>query len=325
MKESKEISVIIPAFNEEQVIGGVVSEVKNVLDAHGFVYELLVIDDGSSDKTGHQAWLAGAQVLQHPYNIGNGAAIKSGIRAARGDIMVFMDGDGQHDPKDIVRLVRHIPKYDMVVGARNFKGQASLGRALGNKFYNCFASYVAKFKIQDLTSGFRAVKADIARSFLYLLPNTYSYPTTMTLGVLRSGNSVKYLPIHMQKRKGGRSQIRFFKDGVRFFMIITKICTLYSPMRIFLPVSFFMFLLGTVNYGYTFYTQGRFTNMSALLYVTSVTIFMMSLISEQICQMRFERRGNDRSGTKTVMLKQNKKRTVTSDSRSIELQLASDK
>ena len=221
MNELPKVSVVIPAFNEEQIIGRVVSEVIGVLKFHQFDHEVIVIDDGSLDNTALEASRAGAKVLQHPYNIGNGAAIKSGIRAAQGQIFVFMDGDGQHDPKDIVRLLEYFPEYDMVVGARSFEGQASYGRALGNKAFNLFASYVAKFRIPDLTSGFRAVKAEIARSFLYLLPNTYSYPTTITLGTLRSGNSVKYLPIHMQKRQSGSSQVRLVKDGVRFFMIIT--------------------------------------------------------------------------------------------------------
>jgi hypothetical protein len=178
----------------------------------------------------------------------------------------------------------------MAVGARSRSGQASAGRALGNRIYNIFASYVAKFPIQDLTSGFRAVKADIAREFLFLLPNTYSYPTTLTLGVLRTGRSLTYLPIKTQKRKRGKSKIKFFSDGTRFFMIIIRICTFYAPMRVFLPVSFATFLFGLTNYAITYFTEGRFTNMSALLFVTSVLIFMMSLISEQICQLRFERR-----------------------------------
>jgi hypothetical protein len=182
----------------------------------------------------------------------------------------------------------------MVVGARSVSGQASLGRALGNKVYNWFASYVAKFPIKDLTSGFRAVKSNVARNFLYLLPNTYSYPTTLTLGTLRSGMSVKYVPVTIKKRATGSSNIKMVQDGVRFFMIITRICTLYSPMRVFLPVSFVMFLMGLINYLYTFIMRNRFTNMSVFLFVTAIVIFMMSLISEQICQMRFERRGADR-------------------------------
>jgi hypothetical protein len=200
-----------------------------------------------------------------------------------------MDGDGQHDPEDIALLLEQIPDYDMVVGARSREDQASMGRLVGNLAFNRMASYVAKFKVKDLTSGFRAVKAEIARNFLYLLPNTYSYPTTLTLGVLRNGLSLRYVPIKIQRRRKGKSNIRLFRDGVRFFMIITKICTLYSPLRVFLPVSFLMFLLGCANYAFTYWAAGRFTNMSALLFVTSILVFMLGLISEQIAQMRVEK------------------------------------
>ena len=231
----------------------------------------------------------------HPYNIGNGAAVKSGIRVAEGEFLVMMDADGQHNPAEIKKLLAELPEYDMVVGARNHSGQASLGRALGNRIYSWFASYVAKFPIQDLTSGFRAIKADLAKSFLYLLPNTYSYPTTITLGVLRSGRTLTYVPIEVNARRRGSSQIKLIKDGTRFFMIIVRICTLYSPMRVFLPVSFSMFLVGLGWYLYTFFSEGRFTNMSALLFTTAIVIFMMSLVSEQISQMRFERRGSERA------------------------------
>ena len=257
-------------------------------------FEVLVINDGSTDDTSAVAKNAGAKVFSHPYNIGNGAAVKSGIRQAKGDILVFMDGDGQHDPKDIARLIEYMPDYDMVVGARFISSQASVGRAIGNKLYNALASYVAKFKVQDLTSGFRAVKSDLARQFLYLLPNTYSYPTTLTLSALRSGRPLQYIPIKVKNRKTGKSNIGLFKDGVRFFMIIVKICTMYSPFRIFLPVSFTTFLIGFCYYLYTFFLWGRFTNMSALLFTTSVVIFMMGLISEQVCQMRFERSEGER-------------------------------
>jgi len=284
------VSIIIPAYNEGDIIAEMVRQIKTLHPD----FEIIVVDDGSTDDTAVAADKAGAKVYQHPYNIGNGAAVKSGIRVATGDILVFIDGDGQHDPEDIARLLEHFPDFDMVVGARSARNQASLGRALGNKIYNWFASYVAKFPIKDLTSGFRAVKSNVARNFLYLLPNTYSYPTTLTLGTLRSGMSVKYVPIKIKKRETGQSNIRLVRDGVRFFMIITRICTLYSPMRVFLPVSFVLFSLGLINYLYTFVVRSRFTNMSVFMFVTAIVVFMMSLISEQICQMRFERRSADR-------------------------------
>ena len=284
--EAEKLSIIMPAYNEGQSIGPVIQQLRALYpDA-----EVIVIDDGSTDETAQAALREGAKVFRHPYNIGNGAAIKSGIRAASGELLLFMDADGQHDPADVERLVSCLADYDMAVGARTKQGQASLGRAIGNRIYNLFASYVAKFPIQDLTSGFRAVKADIAREFLYLLPNTYSYPTTLTLGVLRTGRSLVYVPVQTRKRAKGKSNIRFFRDGTRFFMIIIRICTFYAPMRVFLPVSFATFLLGLINYAITYFTEGRFTNMSALLFVTAVLVFMMSLISEQICQLRFERR-----------------------------------
>jgi len=291
MKNNK-ISIIIPTYNEAETIGKMVSRLGSLYPSS----EIIVVNDGSTDNTAEEAKTAGAFVYTHPYNIGNGAAIKTGIRKANGEILVFMDGDGQHDPEEIAGMLSFFPDYDMVVGARSLKGQASLGRAAGNKLYNWMASYVAKFQIKDLTSGFRAVKADVARNFSYLLPNTYSYPTTLTLAVLRNGRTLKYLPIQVKGRKNGKSNIRLFKDGVRFFMIIVKICTLYSPFRIFLPVSVITFLIGLFYYLYTFFIFGRFTNMSALLFSTSVIIFMMGLVSEQICQLRYDRSGSDVTG-----------------------------
>ena len=287
---STQVSVIIPAYNEGQSIGSLVNTIRALYPD----FEIIVINDGSTDQTAEAAREAGAIVYGHPYNIGNGAAIKSGIRIASGDILVFLDADGQHDPEDIGRMVAFFPEYDMVVGARPFKFDSARVRTFANRLYNRFASYVAKFKIKDLTSGFRAVKSEVVRNMLYLLPNTYSYPTTLTLSILRNGRSLKYMPIKVQRRQGGKSNIRMFRDGVRFFMIIVKICTLYSPFRIFLPVSLVIFLTGLGHYLYTYLTTTRFTNMSALLFMTSVIIFMMGLISEQISQMRFERSEGDR-------------------------------
>ncbi len=275
------VSVIIPAYNEENTIGDIIRQIGALYPD----YEIIVINDGSTDMTAEAAETAGATILNHPYNKGNGAAIKSGIRQAKGETLVFMDADGQHDPGDIAQLLQYLPEYDMVVGFRNLEGHTSFVRATGNKVYNLFASYVAKFKIKDLTSGFRVVKAEIARSLLYLLPNTYSYPTTMTLSILRNGRSLKYVPIGVKSRKSGKSDIGIFKDGARFFIIIVKICTLYSPFRVFLPVSFFLFCSGIIYYFYTFLLWRRFTNMSALLLTTSIIVFMMGLVSEQICQV----------------------------------------
>ncbi|MBF0452771.1 MAG: glycosyltransferase family 2 protein [Candidatus Magnetomorum sp.] len=279
------LSIIIPAYNESDTIESVIHTIQSIYhDA-----EIIVIDDASSDKTADIAQNAGATVLRHPYNIGNGAAIKTGIRNASGDVIIFMDADGQHLPQDIEKLLERIPEYDMVVGARKNQLQNSWIRSLGNTLYNALATYVTGFPVQDLTSGFRAIKSDIVRNYLYLLPNTYSYPTTLTLSILKSGRRLAYVPIYPNQRTSGKSQINIIKDGIRFLMIILKICTLYSPLRIFLPISTVIFGTGLFWYGYTWFFQGRFTNMSALLFSTSVIVFLMGLISEQICQMRFEK------------------------------------
>ena len=284
------VSVIIPAHNEVHNIGPLVS---HILALHPD-FEIIVIDDGSTDGTGDAAGDAGAIVYRHPYNIGNGAAVKSGIRIASGQVLVFMDADGQHGASDLDKLIQHFPEFDMVVGSRPKGEPSSSFRAVGNRIYNYLASYVTNFSVQDLTSGFRAIKSDLARNFLYLLPNTYSYPTTMTLATLRSGRSVKYVNINIRPRKAGKSEIRILKDGIRFFMIIIRICTFYSPLKVFLPMSLILFMTGLAYYGYTFFGSGRFTNMSALLFTTSILIFMLGLISEQISQMRFEKSEGDR-------------------------------
>jgi glycosyltransferase involved in cell wall biosynthesis len=287
-----DVSVIIPAYREEKVIGGVVEKVRRVMEATGKTHEIIVVDDGSDDETAAAARNVGANVISHPYNIGNGAAVKTGIRRAQGAILVMMDGDGQHNPEDITQLLEMIDKYDMVVGARTGESDSHLHRNLANKLYNLFATYICKRRIEDLTSGFRAVKADIARQFVPLLPNTFSYPTTITMAVIRAGYSLAYVPIRANRRIG-KSKIRLLADGSRFFLIIVKIATLFSPMRVFLPVSAAMFLTG-VGYGLfrILFMGGRYGPTSAMLMTMAVVVFMVGLVSEQIAQLRYDRSEN---------------------------------
>ena len=281
------ISIILPAKNESAAIGATVAGIRLRYPDTAAV-EVLVVNDGSTDNTAAVAQSAGARVLYHPYSKGNGAAIKTGARAASGDVIVFMDADGQHDPADIVRLLKELEQgYDMVVGARQNGSQASVGRGLANGFYNRLASWMTGHKVADLTSGFRAARADKFREFLYLLPNGFSYPTTSTMAFFRAGYAVAYVPIHAAKRIG-KSHIRLLRDGTRFLLIIFKIGTLFSPLKIFAPVALVMFLIASGWYGWTWAHEGRFTNMSALLYTGSVMVFLMGLISEQITALMYK-------------------------------------
>lgn len=281
---STALSLILPAKNEGRSIGAVVRQIVALIpDA-----EVIVVNDGSSDDTAQQASNAGARVISHPYCKGNGAAIKTGARAASGSTLVFMDADGQHTPEDIPRLIARLGEgYDMVVGARQTGSQASLGRGLANRFYNRLASYMTNQRVEDLTSGFRAVRASKFREFLYLLPNGFSYPTTSTMAFFRAGHSVAYEPIHAARRQG-KSHLHPLKDGIRFLLIIFKIGSLYSPLKLFAPASLAFLLLGLGWYGYTLATMGRFTNMSALMFTTSALVFLIGLVSEQITQLMYK-------------------------------------
>lgn len=292
MNIKPEISLLIPACNEAEIIADVVSGVRTAMEKLNRPYEILVIDDGSTDETALRAKNAGARVISHPYNIGNGAAVKTGIRQAKGDILVMMDGDGQHNPEYIAPMLEKIGRYDMVVGARTGESESHFHRDLANRLYNLFASYICKRKIQDLTSGFRAVKAEIARQFVSMLPNSFSYPTTITMGVIHEGYSLTYVPIKTNRRVG-KSKIRLIADGSRFLLIILKIATLLSPMRVFLPVGLAIFLSG-VGYGLfrVFVLGGSYGQTSAMLITMSVVVFMVGLVSEQVAQLRYDRSKN---------------------------------
>jgi glycosyltransferase involved in cell wall biosynthesis len=278
------ISIIIPAKNEQQGLSHILPELKKRFPEA----EILVVDDGSTDATAQVASESGVKVIKQSYSKGNGAAVKAATRAATGEILVFMDADGQHQPEDITGLLSRMDQgFDMVVGARNRASQANLHRATANGFYNRLASWITGQRIDDLTSGFRAVRADKFRQFLYLLPNGFSYPTTITMSFFRAGYSVGYLPIHAPKRLGN-SHLRVFHDGARFLIIIFKIGTLYSPLKLFSPISAGVFTTGLGYYAYTYFTMHRFTNMTALLFIVAILIFLMGLISEQITALMYK-------------------------------------
>jgi glycosyltransferase involved in cell wall biosynthesis len=281
----KSLSIVIPAKNESGAIGEAVAGARaKYPDA-----EIIVVDDGSTDETASIAENAGARVMRHPESLGNGAAVKSGARAASGEIIAFMDGDGQHDAAEFEALFGKLDEgFDMVIGARSSGSHANVGRLWANGIYNVVASWLTGRRIPDLTSGFRVVRADLFKRFLYLLPNGFSYPTTITMAFLRAGFPIRFEPIPVAKRIG-KSHIRPIRDGIRFMVIIFKIATLYSPLKIFLPISALFFATGAGWYMYTFATIGRFTNMSMLLFSASVIVFLIGLISEQITSLTYNK------------------------------------
>ena len=278
------ISVVIPAKNEAAGLKRVLPEIAR----HMPEASVYVVDDGSDDDTKEVCRAHGAFVVEHLISLGNGAAIKSGARRATGEILVFMDADGQHKPEDIPRLLSKLEEgYDMAVGARSRSSQAGAHRAMANGLYNRLATWMVGQKVEDLTSGFRAVSAKKFRQFLYLLPNGFSYPTTITMSFFRAGYSVAYVPIVAPARIG-KSHIRLLRDGMRFFLIIFKVGTLYSPLKLFLPISATFFLTGFGYYLYTFLTIHRLTTMSAILFITAIQVFLMGLVSEQISALNYK-------------------------------------
>ncbi len=278
-----ELSIIIPAYNEEASVGALVSSlVQSYPEA-----EILVIDDNSTDSTCELALQSGAKVIQHKYNMGNGAGIKTGSRHAKGEIVVFMDADGQHNHMDIPRLLQRIDEgYDLVIGARESDTQASTGRRIGNKLLSRFASLMTGRHIPDLTSGFRAVKANTFKEFIHLLPNGFSYPTTTTMAYMRSGYQVSFIPIRAGQRKG-KSKISLLRDGIRFLVVIMKVTTLFSPMRFFFPASVVFFLSGLLRYIYFYWITGSFSEMAGVMFITAILVFLIGLISEQITALHY--------------------------------------
>ncbi len=288
MQSPGKVSVVIPAYNEGGIIGKVINEVRSVLTANDLDHEIIVVDDGSRDDTADAAQAAGATVIRHPYNIGNGAAVKRGIRRAEGDVIVLMDGDGQHDPHDIPRLLEHIPAYEMVVGARTKESEAQLHRNVANRFYNSLASYIAGRKVEDLTSGFRAIDAAVAKRVAYLFPRGFSYPSTVTIALFHAGQSVKYVPIKASARVG-KSKIRLLYDGFKFLLILARLGTLFTPLRLFLPLSALIFYPGFFYAIYKLVVGKPWTLPIVISLTGGLLVFALGLLSEQIALLRIGR------------------------------------
>ena len=281
-------SVVLPVYNEEETISSNILNLIGLFVQKDMDWEIVAVDDGSGDESYDTLKALEAEypdalvVVRHPYNKGNGATIKTGIKAASGEVIICMDSDGQHDPEDILKMLPYIGEYDLVIGARPFKSDGTWYRNLANKFYNGLASWLTDFKIEDLTSGFRIFKADVVKKFYHLFPQRFSYPTTSTLAFLKGGYNIKYVPINIQPRKGGSSKIRLFRDGFRFTTIIFKIILLFEPMRVFLPVTILSFLLGLASMIVSIVQVGRLyvPNSSVILFVLSVLAFLMGVLAE---------------------------------------------
>lgn len=285
MADTRQTSIVIPAFNEGPTIGELVTSLR----AAACWQEVLVVDDGSDDDTSARATEAGATVVRHPYNKGNGASIKTGIRSATGEFVLVMDGDGQHQSTEALKVAAQLGEYDLVIGTRAPEAQATSGRRIGNALLNRLATYLTGQKVLDLTSGLRGARREYLREFVHLMPNGFSTPTTTTLAFIKAGYNVRFEPVDVRQRTG-ESKVRVATDGIRFFLILLKVVTIFSPLRLFVPLSLVAFVLGAGYAVWTAITQRHITNSSVLLIVLAVLILLVGLVSEQISSLRVEGR-----------------------------------
>lgn len=285
MADTRQTSIVIPAFNEAPTIGELVSSLRQASTWQ----EIIVVDDGSHDDTSARARGAGAAVVRHPYNKGNGASIKTGIRSATGEFVLILDGDGQHRASEALKVASRLGEYDLVIGTRTSEAQATTGRRLGNAVLNRLATFLTGQKVLDLTSGLRGARREYLREFLHLMPNGFSTPTTTTLAFIKAGYNVRFEPVEVHQRSG-QSKVRLATDGIRFFLILLKLITIFSPLRLFVPLSLIAFVLGAGYAVWTIITQSHITNSSVLLIVLAVLILLVGLVSEQISSLRVEGR-----------------------------------
>lgn len=283
-------SIVLPVYNEENIIQQSIENIIDVFIGKELHCEIITVDDGSTDnstailKELQNKYPQQLKIITHPYNKGNGATIKTGIKQAVGDFIICMDSDGQHDPNDVLKMLPYLDEYDLVVGARPFKRDGTWYRNLANKFYNWLASTLTGFDIKDLTSGFRIFRADVVKKFYHLFPQRFSYPTTSTLALLKSGYNIKYVPINIQPRQAGASKIKLFKDGFQFTTIIFKIIVLFEPMKVFLPISLASFLLALIAMIISIAQVNRLyiPNSTVILFVLGILTFLLGLLAEHL-------------------------------------------
>jgi glycosyltransferase involved in cell wall biosynthesis len=283
-------SVVIPAYNEGPRVGAIVRAIRERLPQA----EIIVVDDASGDDTSAQAAAAGARVITRPHNVGNGAGVKTGVRAASGEVVVVMDADGQHDPDDLPRLLDHVGRYDMVVATRlDRESQENAVRWLGNGAVNAFGSYLVGMPMLDLTSGYRAFKREVLLEFLHLLPNSFGWPNTSAMALAKAGYHIRFEPVAMRRRQGGRSTQKLFKNGIRNLLIMLRMVSLFAPLRVYFPVALAMFALSLLAYVASVAVNGvwlKIPNATAALFVGGIVVFMFGLLAEQIAGLRFQRR-----------------------------------
>ncbi len=286
----KPVTLVLPAYNEEKAISSSLKKITGFMKQNFSDYEIIVVNDASTDRTAEiVSGFDDVIIVTHPYNKGNGSAVRTGIRNAKKEFVVMMDADGQHSIKDILKITEYLGVYDCVIGARTESSHGSFHRNMANRFYNSLATYVTNIKIEDLTSGYRGFRTSVIKKFLYMFPNGFSYPTTSTLAVIKAGYNLKYCPI-IAKKRIGKSKIKILRDGFRFILIIIKIAILFSPLKVFLPVSLGFVTAGLAHMFYKIVLLGlRYTQFSIFLISVGVIIFLIGLLSEQIATLRYDK------------------------------------
>lgn len=288
-----DVSIVIPAYNEEKAIATTLDAVLAAVAASPRRFQVIVVNDGSRDRTADEAASRAVQVVNHRRNRGYGASLKSGTLAARGDVILFYDADNQFEPSDIDRLVTELADHDAVLGARTSGSHAPFSRRGGKKLLGWLANYLARTRIPDLNCGLRAIRRDVLLDYLHLLPNGFSASTTTTLVLLKEGHDVKFVPVTVKKRIGS-STVKPIKDGIDTALLIVRLTTLLDPFRVFGPVSVVFFLFGSV-WGIYYIRLGRGLSVASLfMLVSSIIIFFFGLLADQVASMRRERRYSER-------------------------------